>query len=360
MVVTGGAGGLLGVAENGLQLTAMVGGTLHGVEALKAGDLWGAIQAFAGVGLSAVRGVSACARESVVLQWGQRALHGVAFGQLVVSAFGKFADGDWFGGLVDLADAGANLYMMGCFAAGTPLLTPDGDKLIEQFKVGDLILTAPEDDPQGALEVKPVEEVFVRTAPVVNLHVGGVIIRTTAEHPFWVRGKGWQPTAFLEIGDELRSRDGKWVTVQGVADSGEVTTVYNLRVAEHHTYFVGARDWGFSVWAHNTYSGHLNSNGAKSEYGIYEIKIDGVLHKIGKADMSRVTLSSGLPTRLHQQVRKLRDKYGEDAVTGKVVQELGRTTTAKAKLVETARLQAYFDEMGIIPPGNLRSFRPQL
>src|SRR5262249_51445608 len=27
---------------------------------------------------------------------------------------------------------------------------------------------------------------------------------------------------------------------------------YNLRIADHHTYFVGARDWGFSVWAHNT------------------------------------------------------------------------------------------------------------
>ena len=36
-----------------------------------------------------------------------------------------------------------------------------------------------------------------------------------------------------------------------VTDSGEVTTVYNLRVAEYHTYFVGTSEWGFSVWAHN-------------------------------------------------------------------------------------------------------------
>jgi hypothetical protein len=27
--------------------------------------------------------------------------------------------------------------------------------------------------------------------------------------------------------------------------------VYNVRVADHHTYFVGDREWGFSVWAHN-------------------------------------------------------------------------------------------------------------
>ena len=54
----------------------------------------------------------------------------------------------------------------------------------------------------------------------------------------------------LEIGDELRSHDGRWVAVEGVADSGEVTTVYNLRVADYHTYFVGEDDWGFAVWTH--------------------------------------------------------------------------------------------------------------
>jgi hypothetical protein len=39
--------------------------------------------------------------------------------------------------------------------------------------------------------------------------------------------------------------------VKGVEDTGEWATVYNLSVAECHTYFVGGSDWGFSVWAHN-------------------------------------------------------------------------------------------------------------
>ena len=30
-----------------------------------------------------------------------------------------------------------------------------------------------------------------------------------------------------------------------------VETVYNFRVANCHTYFVGCAEWGFSVWAHN-------------------------------------------------------------------------------------------------------------
>ncbi|MBY0456346.1 MAG: hypothetical protein K2V38_03305, partial [Gemmataceae bacterium] len=36
-----------------------------------------------------------------------------------------------------------------------------------------------------------------------------------------------------------------------IADSGRVETVYNVEVDEHHTYFVGREEWGFSVWAHN-------------------------------------------------------------------------------------------------------------
>src|SRR5262249_40395103 len=44
-----------------------------------------------------------------------------------------------------------------------------------------------------------------------------------------------------------------WVTVEGVQETGEYETVYNLRIADYHTYFVGARAWGFSVWAHNSY-----------------------------------------------------------------------------------------------------------
>ena len=82
-----------------------------------------------------------------------------------------------------------------CFAAGTPLLTPDGAKPIEQFKVGDLLLSAPEDDPDGPVTARRVEEVFQRIGRVVELCVGGQTIRTTHEHPFYVEGKGWKQAA---------------------------------------------------------------------------------------------------------------------------------------------------------------------
>ena len=78
------------------------------------------------------------------------------------------------------------------------------------------------------------------------------VLRTTAEHPFWVRGRGWTATRQLRGGDALRSHDGQWRAVESVRDTGREEVVYNCRVAEYHTYFVGDEQWGFSVWAHNS------------------------------------------------------------------------------------------------------------
>jgi len=64
-------------------------------------------------------------------------------------------------------------------------------------------------------------------------------------------GRGWVFARELVAGDKLSTHEGRWVTVEAVTDSGEVTTVYNVRVADYHTYFVGCQEWGFSVWAHN-------------------------------------------------------------------------------------------------------------
>ena len=115
-----------------------------------------------------------------------------------------------------------------CFAAGTPLLTPDGAKPIEQFKVGDLLLSAPEDDPDGPVTARRVEEVFQRIGRVVELCVGGQTIRTTHEHPFYVEGKGWKQAAALSAGDLLRSHDGKTLPVECVTDTNDDVTVYNM------------------------------------------------------------------------------------------------------------------------------------
>jgi hypothetical protein len=109
-------------------------------------------------------------------------------------------------------------------------------------------------DPQGPLELKRVEEKFVRTAAVMELVINGQTIKTTAEHPFYVPAQErFVPAGELQVGDLLVSSQGTLIPIESISQLDEITTVYNLRVADHHTYFVGGALWGWDVWVHNAY-----------------------------------------------------------------------------------------------------------
>jgi hypothetical protein len=142
-------------------------------------------------------------------------------------------------------------YFRACFASGTPILGEFGSKPIEDYRIGDRVWARAEHDPACPVELKPIEEVFVRQSTVWHVHVGDHVIRTSDEHPFWVAGKGWIKANELRIGDVLVGRTGKLTPVTDLLETGEIETVYNFRVADHHTYFVGGAEWGFDVWAHN-------------------------------------------------------------------------------------------------------------
>jgi intein/homing endonuclease len=107
----------------------------------------------------------------------------------------------------------------------------EGYRPIEEFKVGEMLLSRSEYDLCGEIQAKEVEEVFVRIGRVLHLHVAGQIIKTTPEHPFYARDKGWIAAAQLQVGDLLLSHDGQRVTVVDLLDTGEFETMYNLQEA---------------------------------------------------------------------------------------------------------------------------------
>ncbi len=113
------------------------------------------------------------------------------------------------------------------------------------------MLARDEFDVNGPVEAKVIEEFFVRQGEIFNVHVGGEVIETTPEHPFYVKGKGWTSAGELEIGDLVASEKDTWLPIEDLLATGELDTVYNLRVADFHTYFVGNRDAVFNVWVHN-------------------------------------------------------------------------------------------------------------
>lgn len=146
---------------------------------------------------------------------------------------------------------GVGKELKACFGAGTLLYTPQGYRAIESFRVGDLVLSRAEEDATSEISAKRVEEVFVHTGRIWILKVNGREIRTTGEHPFWVHNLGWVNASALAEGNRLLSHDGQSVVVESIEDTNRYETVYNIRVADYHTYFVGCDEWGFNVWAHN-------------------------------------------------------------------------------------------------------------
>jgi len=138
-------------------------------------------------------------------------------------------------------------YTGSCFAAGTPVLTPEGSRAIEQLRAGDRVLSSPEKGGDAQIEARCIKELTRGRAKLVGITVGGHVIEASREHPLFVRGKSWTPAASLTAGDLLRTHDGRWVPIEAVAEQRE-SQVYNVRVEEDHTYFVGSREWGLSLW----------------------------------------------------------------------------------------------------------------
>ena len=133
-----------------------------------------------------------------------------------------------------------------CFAAGTKVMTKDGEKPIEEIKVGDKILSKNEDT--GEIKYKSVVRLFKRVVnETYTLKIGKEEIITTDEHPFWVKGKGWVEAKYLKIGDILTTYNGKEIPVNDIVINKEHRIVYNFEVADFHSYFVS----NLGVWVHN-------------------------------------------------------------------------------------------------------------
>ena len=51
----------------------------------------------------------------------------------------------------------------------------------------------------------------------------------------------------MKAGDNLLTADKSKLPVESVSESMDTETVYNFRVADWHTYFVGDKNWDFEV-----------------------------------------------------------------------------------------------------------------
>jgi len=123
-----------------------------------------------------------------------------------------------------------------CFAAGTPVLTPEGPRPIETLRPGDIVLTA--DGPDQSPRPGPIRAVHRSDADrTLGLMVGGEAVVATEGHPLWKVGRGWTRAGDLRAGDEVATRRGP-VTLDAVEIQAGAE-VWNLEVDDGATYLVG-------------------------------------------------------------------------------------------------------------------------
>ena len=133
------------------------------------------------------------------------------------------------------------------FSAETLVSTEDGLRPISEIAIGDRVWAYDEATDEHGLF--PVTDVIIHTDPTqVHLLLDGELLETTPEHPFYTLERGWVDAGDLWVGAHIRQADGSYGRVQFLAVEREDQVLYNLTVAEAHTFFVGAQRW----LVHNT------------------------------------------------------------------------------------------------------------
>ncbi len=225
-----------------------------------------------------------------------------------------------------------------CFAPDTKIATPSGFTDIEDLEAGDEVWAF--DAETGELAVKKVSAIHHREVESsVELWAGDEHVTTTAEHPFWVDGRGWATAKELAPGDVLWRLDGGTVEMEDVVDQPWPLTVYNLEVEGFQTFFVSSA----GILVHN-------------KTPVPRVPAGQVRAVLGLSAAERATFAGGAATRT---------VLAEDLVATRVFSRIegvggagsgigGRffTTEAVTSGAQTARALA-------LPPGNSAVFVEQ-
>lgn len=138
--------------------------------------------------------------------------------------------------------------MNACFVEGTSVAVPGGQKNIEDICPGDLVYAYNEKEAQVKEElVTAISNREASKLVEICTDEGDQII-TTVDHLWYVENIGWKRAGDLKVGEQLRSLDGTKNIVSSVISQEKTAIVYNMTVANSHTYYVGEKS---PVLVHN-------------------------------------------------------------------------------------------------------------
>lgn len=148
----------------------------------------------------------------------------------------------------------------GCFAKGTKVLTPDGEKPIEELRVGDEVVTRASEyvGEMVTAKITQVGSYLVNGHFVVNDRLG-----LTPNHVLFVNDS-WKRAGKMRIGDMVTRDDGGKEKVVSLTFVPEWELVYNIELEDRHTYFADG------VYVHNEEKGGGMERADFRDLAIYE------------------------------------------------------------------------------------------
>jgi RHS repeat-associated protein len=142
----------------------------------------------------------------------------------------------------DLADDVFRRMGLCSFSPETVVTTAEGLQPIEELAAGDYVLAY--NEATSTTDYYPIVALWAHQDPLlVELTIDGGLVRTTPEHPFYTAASEWVAAADLTVGDEVVAADGHTGRVERIEFVQQPETMYNLTVADAHTYFVGDEQW---------------------------------------------------------------------------------------------------------------------
>jgi RHS repeat-associated protein len=133
-----------------------------------------------------------------------------------------------------------NTFGCNSFTSDTLIQSENGLKPISEIQVGDKVLSYDERTDttlyQSVMGLIQGEQRYQLIKLTLD---SGESIEATAEHPFYIKGKGWNPASSLKVGEALQLHNGTTVVIKEIETSVRIEKVYNLTIANTHNYFVG-------------------------------------------------------------------------------------------------------------------------
>ncbi|MET8630870.1 polymorphic toxin-type HINT domain-containing protein [Kitasatospora sp. NPDC004669] len=210
----------------------------------------------------------------------------------------------------------------GCsFDATTPVLMADGStREISKIKPGDQVQAA---DPQAGEDSghavsatwkhddNDLVDVTVRSGDRKE------VIHTTSEHPFWdATAQKWIPATDLQSGHTLKTENGQDATVEAIRQVPGEQAMYNLTVADVHTYYALAG--ATPVLVHNSCGTKYYENryGATDNRGLSATLEDGMVEMTLRAKKSNGERYEGVPRGSEMFQEALNQFGGADKIKG--------------------------------------------